>query len=128
MLKGLACAKKKKKKWFKENWEANRQVCVCLVAQSCLTFCDPMDCSLPGSSVHGIFFCLSPGKNTGVGFHFLLHGISPTQGSNTGLLHLLHWQVNFSPLSYLGSPTWENASLIQQRDKSDLDNEDSNRW
>ena len=27
----------------------------CLVAQSCLTLCDPMDCSLPGSSVHGIF-------------------------------------------------------------------------
>ena len=25
------------------------------VAQSCLTHCDPMDCSLPGSSVHGIF-------------------------------------------------------------------------
>ena len=25
------------------------------VAQSCLTFRDPMDCSLPGSSVHGIF-------------------------------------------------------------------------
>ena len=29
--------------------------CVCvLVAQSCLTLCDPMDCSSPGSSVHGI--------------------------------------------------------------------------
>ena len=27
----------------------------CLVAKSCLTLCDPMDCSLPGSSVHGIF-------------------------------------------------------------------------
>ena len=26
-----------------------------LVAQSCLTLCDPMDCSLPGFSVHGIF-------------------------------------------------------------------------
>ena len=26
-----------------------------LVAQSCLTLCDPMDCSLPGSSNHGIF-------------------------------------------------------------------------
>ena len=26
----------------------------CLVAQSCLTLCDPMDCSPPGSSVHGI--------------------------------------------------------------------------
>ena len=25
-----------------------------LVPQSCLTLCDPMDCSLPGSSVHGI--------------------------------------------------------------------------
>ena len=25
------------------------------MAQSCPTFCDPMDCSLPGSSVHGIF-------------------------------------------------------------------------
>ena len=27
---------------------------LCLVAQSCLTLCDPMDCSPPGSSVHGI--------------------------------------------------------------------------
>ena len=31
---------------------------LCLVAQSCLTLCDPIDCSLPGSSVHGD----SPGK------------------------------------------------------------------
>ena len=30
-------------------------VCVCvLVAQSCLILCDPVDCSSPGSSVHGI--------------------------------------------------------------------------
>ena len=28
--------------------------CCCLVTQSCLTFCDPMDCSSPGSCVHGI--------------------------------------------------------------------------
>ena len=27
---------------------------MCEVAQSCLTLCDPMDCSLPGSSLHGI--------------------------------------------------------------------------
>ena len=27
----------------------------CEVAQSCPTLCDPIDCSLPGSSVHGIF-------------------------------------------------------------------------
>ena len=25
------------------------------VAQSCLTLCNPMDCSLPGSSIHGTF-------------------------------------------------------------------------
>ena len=30
-------------------------VCVCSVPQSCLTLCDPMDCSPPGSSVHGVF-------------------------------------------------------------------------
>ena len=30
------------------------QCILCLVAKSCPTLCDPMDCSLPGSSVHGI--------------------------------------------------------------------------
>ena len=30
-------------------------VCVCVHAQLCPTLCNPMDCSLPGSSVHGIF-------------------------------------------------------------------------
>ena len=29
--------------------------CCCLVAQSCPTLCDPMHCSPPGSSIHGIF-------------------------------------------------------------------------
>ena len=29
-------------------------MCVMLVAQSCLTLCNLMDCSLPGSVVHGI--------------------------------------------------------------------------
>ena len=38
------------------------------VAQSCLTLRDHMDCSLPGSSIHGIF----PDKSTGVGCHCLL--------------------------------------------------------
>ena len=56
---------------------------LCLVAQLCLTLCDPIDCSLPGSSVHGD----SPGKNTRVGCHALLWGIFPTQGSNPGLPH-----------------------------------------
>ena len=55
---------------------------VCLVTQLCLTLCDAMDCSPPGSSVHGD----SPGKNTGVDCHAFLQGIFPTQGSNPGLL------------------------------------------
>ena len=54
-----------------------------LVAQSFWTLCDPMDCSPPGSSVHGD----SPGRNTGVGGHTLLQAIFPTQGLNLGLLH-----------------------------------------
>ena len=74
------------------------RVCaVSLVAQSCLTLCDPMDCSLPGSSVHGD----SPGKNTEVGFHALLQGIFPNQGSNPGLLHC--GQILYH-LSHQGKP------------------------
>ena len=53
------------------------------VTRSCRTLCNPMDCSLLGSSVHGD----SPGKNTGVGCHALLQGIFPIQGFNPGLLH-----------------------------------------
>ena len=52
-----------------------------LVALSCLTLCNPMDCT-PGSFAHGIF----PGKDTGMVCHFLLQGIFPTQGLNLGLL------------------------------------------
>ena len=37
--------------------------------QSCLTLCDPIDGSPPGSPVPGI---LQAGKNTGLGCHFLL--------------------------------------------------------
>ena len=57
----------------------------------------PPDCSLPGSSVHGD----SLGKKTGVGRHFLLQGIFPTQDSNLGPLHCR--QILYQ-LSYEGSP------------------------
>ena len=56
---------------------------LCLVTQLCPTLFNPMNCSPPGSSVHGD----SPGKNTEVGCHALLQGIFPTQGSNPGLPH-----------------------------------------
>ena len=44
----------------------------------------------------------SPGKNTGVGCHFLLRGIFPTQESNLNLPHLLHCRQILYPLSHLG--------------------------
>ena len=56
--------------------------CCCSVTKSCRTllFCDPMVCRL---------LCPwdFPGKSTGMGCHFLLQGIFPTQGSNPCLLH-----------------------------------------
>ena len=64
----------------------------CPVAQLCLTLCDSMDCSLPGSSVCEIF----SGKNIGVGCRFLLQEIFPTQGLNP---RILHWQVDSLPLA-----------------------------
>ena len=55
-------------------------MCVCvLVIQLCPTLYDLMDCSLPGSSVHGILQV----KILGVGSHSLLQEIFPTQGANT---------------------------------------------
>ena len=67
-------------------------------------FCDPVNCSPPGSSDHGDV----PGKNTGVGCHALLQGIFLTQGWNTSLSYLLHWNVGSLPLaSPPGKPTFE---------------------
>ena len=66
---------------------------LCLVAQSCPTLCDPMDCSTPGSSFHGD----SPGKNTEVGGHATLQGIFPAQVSNSGLPHCRRILYHLSP-------------------------------
>ena len=73
------------------------------ITKLCLTLCDPMDCTPPA-------FCCPrdfPGKNTGVGCHFLLQGIFPTQGSSPGLLHyrqiLYHLSHQRSPLAQFSS-------------------------
>ena len=78
---------------------------VCLVAQLCLTLCDPMDYSPPGFSVHGDF----PGKNPGVGCHALLQGTLPTQQSNPGLPHCR--QILYC-LSHQGIPMLLSNSII----------------
>ena len=62
------------------------------VTQSCPTFCIPICIYSPWNS---------PGQNTGVGRLSLLQGISPTQGSNPGLLQC-RWILY--QLSHKGSP------------------------
>ena len=95
------CAKQNKTKnnWVTLGTAWLRTLCSLLKqgTQSCLTLGDPMDCSLPGSSVHGIFqtrilewFAI-----------FLLLEIFSTQGSNPCLLS---WQVDSLSLSHPGSP------------------------
>ena len=60
-------------------------LCYCLVAKSCLTLCNPMDCTAR-------LLCLwdFQGKNTREGCHFLLQGNFLTQGSNPCLLHSIY--------------------------------------
>ena len=72
-------------------------LCVCSVAQSRLIPCNCMDCSPPGSSVHGI---LQGRILEWVAIAFF-RGIFLTQGLN---LCLLHWQGNSLQLSHHGSP------------------------
>ena len=60
-------------------------------AQLCLTLCNPMHCSPPGSSGYGIF------QARILGCYFHLQSIFPTQVLK---LHLLHWQANSLPLNH----------------------------
>ena len=76
-----------------------------LVTQSCLTLCNAMDCSQPGSSVYGVLHS----KNTRVGCYFLLQGFFPTQGSNQCLLHC---RLILYCLSHQGSPKSPRSKSI----------------
>ena len=69
------------------------------VAQSYPTLCDPMACSLPGSSVRGF---LQARILEWVACCVLLQ-IFLIQGLNHRLLCLLHWQADSLPLRHLGS-------------------------
>ena len=69
------------------------------VAQSCPTVSNPMDCSLPGSSVHGIFQARVLEWITDA----LLQGIFLTQGSNSRLIMFPALLGGF----FTTSATWE---------------------
>ena len=88
--------------WRKNHSSHKLTSCCCLVAQLCLILCSPMDCSLPGFSVHAI----SQARILEWVCHLLLLGMFPTQVLNLCLLHL---QVD----SILSEPPgkWDAALL-----------------
>ena len=55
----------------------------------------------------------SPGKNTGVGCRAILQVIFPTQGSNSRLLHILHWQARSLTLAPPGKP-FPTCHIVQR--------------
>ena len=91
-----------------------------------LTVCNPMDCSLPGSSVLGILWARilewkKKKRNTGVGCHSFLQGVFPTQGSNPGLLH--YRQILYH-LSHQGSLMVERPiNKCEEKDSEQKSNE-----
>ena len=98
------------------------------VAQSCPTLCDPMDCSPPGSSVHGIFqarvlewgaiaFSITSGsvvKNSTVnaGDSGLIPGLERSPGERNG---------NPLQYSYLGNPWTEEPGRLQSTGSQESD-------
>ena len=82
-------------------------MCCAQLIQSCLTLCNPMDCSRPGSSVQGILQtkywsglpCPPPGD-------------LPNQRWNLNLSNLLHWQVVLCQQCHLGSHIYLSIHVI----------------
>ena len=76
-------------------WNLNLLSLFIISAQSCLTLCDPMDYSLPGSCIHGI---LQARILEWVVISFS-RGSFPPQGLNPCLLRPLHWPADSLPLT-----------------------------
>ena len=92
--------------------KVERAVC----AHSHPTLCDPMNYRPAGSPSPWDF----PGKNTGVGCHFLLQGIFPTQGSILCLWGFLKWQVDSVTTEAPGSLRGQQCCIIVPDGKGDV--------
>ena len=112
VLKEIAQREYKKEQNLGPRPEAHKLFFVCLfVFKVCVCACSIAQLSdslRPLGLQPARLLCLwdFPGKNTGVGCHFLLQGIFPIQGSNLCLLQLLLWQTDSLPWSHLESPHW----------------------
>ena len=97
--------KREKLSWSKWKWKAAYQIpCCCLVVQLCLTPCDPLDCSPPGSSVHGI---LQARILKWVAMPSSRASSPPSDQTSSPASSAL--QADSSPLSHPGSPHYPPA-------------------
>ena len=94
-----------------QNKHAKRCPLSLIIVGVCSDMCDSLQ---PQGLQPTRFFCVwdFPGKNTGVGCHFLLQEIFPNQGSNPQFSSLIHWQVGSLLLVPPGKP--EKCKLKQQ--------------
>ena len=77
-------------------------VCVCVYVYVCVFSCVQFFAT-PWTVAHQAPLQWGfPGKNPGVDSHFLLQRIFPSQGSNSCLFCLLHWQMDSYQLHHLG--------------------------
>ena len=94
-----------------------KERCVCVLTSSATSLRNPMDFSLPGSSVHGIILARVL-KWIALSYSNVLLD----QRSNPHLLCLLHWQVDSLLLSHLGTQMTEILLVkISRRGKNSLD-------
>ena len=85
-------------------------VCVCMRVLSCVwLFVTPMDCSAPGSSVHGT----SKARILECGLPFPSPGESFRPRDWISIFHFLHWQVDSLSLCHLGSPDFIVYTRLQ---------------
>ena len=89
--------------WFTQIYSAVR-------SQLCLTLCNPVDCSPPGYSAHGILQARILER-----VPFPPPGIFPTHRSSPCLLCLLHWQADSLLLVPPGKPSYIHGAFKNRR-------------
>ena len=103
-LRTQLCNDKKPRRWLESQWQmqgtrlsvGSQSSKQSEVTQLCPTLCHPVNCSLPGSSIHEI-----SQQEYWSGCHFILQGNLPTRGSNPGFPH---YRQTLYPLSRQKSP------------------------
>ena len=91
-----------------ESWTIKKAVYV--LSCSVMSDCDTMDCSPPGSSVHGIFQAIIL---EWIAISSCLGSFQPKDKTPC----LLHWQVNSLALSHLGSPFFYYIPTVARQDR-----------